>query len=434
MRHPIYDSDPHFTLEPDTRTLVSSMRKVSLIKGDVNSERFTFDLPAEIEGHRLEDCDQVEVHFINIDQATKAQSRGAYPVDDLQAHPDDPSKVTFSWLIDGRATKYQGSLSFVVRIACVDGSVILYAWHTAVFSGISIADGLYNGDASVEEHLDQILAWEAELKANQIVKLEQTQTSTADGGENVWTATFGDGRTQELKVKNGSRGPTGLVGSIETVTGERLQFFAGTRDEYDMLPEEQRTSGMLAVISDDTTLPELIAAVSGLIDGTIKVPSTTNADHAVKADFADSAVSAQRDIYGKTFRNHYLSIHDTVYSGDPKDGLLFYTKPHLANGTARGDAFIAEWYPDDTNCVSFGLVFIDADRTTQSQFVAPKGFKYGVAYLEFTRVQLMNSTTKEAKMKATIKYRNFATQSEGTFTDAGTELRLIPVRDEYTTQ
>lgn len=46
-----------------------------------------------------------------------------------------------------------------------------------------------------------------------ITKVEQTTTSTADGGENIVTVTLSNGTSSTFKVKNGSKGSTGATGS-----------------------------------------------------------------------------------------------------------------------------------------------------------------------------------------------------------------------------
>lgn len=288
MKHPVYDKDPHFSLDIDTRALTSTMRKVSLIQGDHNSERFTFDLPAEIEGHKLVDCDKVEVHFINIDINTKAQSKGFYSIDDLQPHETDPTKVVCSWLIDGRATKYVGSLSFVIRVTCLEGSNLRYAWHTAIYTGITVSDGICCLEATVEQYVDVLEAWRLEIEAgrreleqgrqtldaglrvmeaNRITNFRQTQVGGSDGGRNKWALTLGDGRELELQINNGCRGPagpTGLVGSIETVDGKRMDFFQGTQADYDALPDALKAN-LFAVITDeefDEKVEEAVVAFS----------------------------------------------------------------------------------------------------------------------------------------------------------------------------
>ena len=44
------------------------------------------------------------------------------------------------------------------------------------------------------------------------VSAKQTTTSTADGGTNIMTFTFGDGTSTTLSVKNGSKGSDGVRG------------------------------------------------------------------------------------------------------------------------------------------------------------------------------------------------------------------------------
>lgn len=46
-----------------------------------------------------------------------------------------------------------------------------------------------------------------------IAKIEQTVTSTADGGENVITVTLSNGNTETFTIRNGSKGSTGSPGA-----------------------------------------------------------------------------------------------------------------------------------------------------------------------------------------------------------------------------
>lgn len=248
--HPIYDTDNHFTIDPVTRALTNELhRKTSLIQGDHNSERFTFELPKEIEGHDMTKCNVVQVHFNNIDSLTKEQSKAFYNVTDLEESGDT---LVFSWLISSEATKYVGLLSFVVRFSCVDAAgKVHYVWNTAVYSNITVANGICNTEVVLEEYTDILSGWIDDLEANQIVSIQQTQYGIGDGGENIWTATFGDGRTSSFVVKNGVGG-TGKVGSLETVDGGILHFFVGTKAEYDALPENIKTAGLFAIITDET--------------------------------------------------------------------------------------------------------------------------------------------------------------------------------------
>mgnify|MGYP003292221660 CR=1 FL=1 len=166
LKHSVYDTDTHFSIDSATRALTNeALQKTSLIQNDHNSERFTFELPRFVEGHDMAKCDAVQVHYINIDAQTKEQSRGLYEVDDLQTSPEDDQVVICSWLISHNATQYVGSLNFLLRFACVgEGGVLSYVWNTAVYSGISVSNGIYNGDVIFEENIDILEKWREELE------------------------------------------------------------------------------------------------------------------------------------------------------------------------------------------------------------------------------------------------------------------------------
>ena len=152
----IYDSDPHFTINTTTRQIVNdSSKKTTLMQYDHNSERFSFSLDRFIEGHDMLECNCVEVHYKN---------DGVYEVKDLQIDPEDESKLVFSWLVSGDATQTVGALDFLIRFACVlDDDTVDYAWHTAVFKGISVTSGMNNGKAVAESYPDVLAQWKSDL-------------------------------------------------------------------------------------------------------------------------------------------------------------------------------------------------------------------------------------------------------------------------------
>lgn len=165
LKHSVYDTDTHFLINPITRALVNeSSGKNTMIQYDHNSERITFEIPRQVEGHDMSKCDAIQVHYNNIDSSTKKQNCGVYKVDDMQISPDDENVVILSWLISGNATKYVGSLNFLIRFACTkEDGTLYYVWNTAVYSSISISSGIYNGDVVAEEYADILAQWEHEL-------------------------------------------------------------------------------------------------------------------------------------------------------------------------------------------------------------------------------------------------------------------------------
>lgn len=163
-KHSVYDSDAHFQIDPTTRTIKNvSENKTTLIQFDHNSERFTFEIPRNVEGHDMTLCNRVEVHYLNVD-ASKNTNVGVYEVTDLQACTDDENIVIFSWLISQNATKLVGSLNFLIRFACInDDGTVGYVWNTAIHKGIAVSDGIYNSEIIIEQYADVLAQLEQRL-------------------------------------------------------------------------------------------------------------------------------------------------------------------------------------------------------------------------------------------------------------------------------
>lgn len=163
--HNIIDTDTHFSINPVTRAIKNeTSRKTTLIQFDHNSERFTFTLPRyEIEGHDMSLCNNVRVHYINVDSENKRQVKGVYEVEDLHIDSEDENKVLCSWLISSNATQYAGGLSFLIRYACIEKDTITYAWNTAVFSEIYVGSGLDSAVGFESQYFDIIQQWKDEV-------------------------------------------------------------------------------------------------------------------------------------------------------------------------------------------------------------------------------------------------------------------------------
>ena len=162
--HPIYDSDKHFVIDQITRNITNNSSKLTITQYDHNSERFTFEIPKVIEGHDMSLSDLVRVHFINIGSIKTNTNSGVYEVDDMSVSLDDPDTITFSWLISGAATKYNGSLNFAIRFYCLsDESEIEYSWGTNIYSGIKVSNGLDNSETIVEDYVDVLEKWKQDV-------------------------------------------------------------------------------------------------------------------------------------------------------------------------------------------------------------------------------------------------------------------------------
>lgn len=160
--HEVRDSESRFIIDTVTRTITSeSSKKKTVIQGDHNSERFTFEIPC-VDGHDMSICNKVEIHYINIDGTDKTKkSPGVYEADDLASSGD---VVTFTWLLSRTGTQYAGTLNFLVHFACIVDGVEEYAWNTGIFQSITVGSGMNNGtEEAIEPYLDVLAQWKARL-------------------------------------------------------------------------------------------------------------------------------------------------------------------------------------------------------------------------------------------------------------------------------
>ena len=259
--HSLYDTDPHFRIEPSTRSIINMSGKTIIVQHDHNSERFTFEIPRYVDGHDMSLCNNVEIHYINGNSNQKTQ--GLYKVDDLQIDPNDDTYVICSWLISHNATQYIGPLSFLVRFECLTDTTIDYAWSTGVHTGIAISQGIYNTDYVVEEYADILEQWHHDLEAAGVTMtgIEQTTTSTEDGGVNEITMTFSDGSSGTFTIQNGSKGDTGA--SIDSIARTSGDGTAGTTDVYTVTLTDGGTSTFRVYNGADGAYIESIVRTSG---------------------------------------------------------------------------------------------------------------------------------------------------------------------------
>lgn len=261
LKHTVTDTDNNFSINPTTRVIKNeSPGKNYIIQYDHNSERFSFEIPRVIEGHDLYLCDHIEVHYVNIDGKTQLTSPGVYEVTDRAVSDQDPTMLIFSWLISQNATRYVGPLNFLIRFYCIDDSGNLcYVWNTTVHNGIAVSNGLCNSEYVLEEYADVLQAWKNEIDAFRLVSLT-AEESEVDEGINEWIATFADGVTKKLKVKNGSKGDPG-----EGTPGKSAYAYA----------QENGFGGTEQEFKDSLLVPQFYEGTTKLKTATFKLEGTT---------------------------------------------------------------------------------------------------------------------------------------------------------------
>ena len=162
--HVITDTDSHFIIDGKTRLITNIKEtKKSLMQGDHNSERFTFELPRYIDGHDMSECNRCQIHYLNVGSVSRTTNAGIYEVSDLQVSSKDKNLITLSWLISGNVTKYVGSLNFVIRFSCVVDGVIEYVWNTSVYKDLTVSTSICNSEGIVMDYADVLEEWRQKL-------------------------------------------------------------------------------------------------------------------------------------------------------------------------------------------------------------------------------------------------------------------------------
>ena len=157
----VTDSDTVFIIDPITRKIEATSDKLQLMQYDHDSEMYTFQVPRFIEGYDVSLCNKIEILYSNIDRKTKESFDDIYQITDVSV---DEELVTFEWLVSGFATRFAGSLNFLIRFAFAEeDSTYSYLWHTDIFKGITILEGMNNSEAIVKQNRDIIDALQKDV-------------------------------------------------------------------------------------------------------------------------------------------------------------------------------------------------------------------------------------------------------------------------------
>lgn len=174
--HDVYDMENHFEINGSSRFIKeTSETKLVVVQGDHKSEVLTFKMPRYIDGHDMTLCNKIRIHYINLDTRTNNKSADVYEVTDLTLCEECEDVLTFTWTIEAPATKYSGTLSFLVKFECTEGENVLYQWNTAKYVSVNVLDGIDNSEEFVEKYSNVLEEWYNELTrgADSIEELNQ---------------------------------------------------------------------------------------------------------------------------------------------------------------------------------------------------------------------------------------------------------------------
>lgn len=316
--HNVVDSDIdesghvyRFIIDPITRQISHGSSKLVLTKLDHNSECFTFEIPKTIEGHDMSKCNVVEVHFINIGLEPGEESPGVYTVPGALTYDEDKEAYTFTWLISQVATKYIGTLNFAVRFACYpeteEGkdktSVPLYAWRTAMFSGINIIDSVFSEEQAIADYSDILQEW-----WNRIESASTEVYAITSGGAFVSLNELIDELQSDLSDFKDSIGSNFLT---EESASEKYLAKTDAEDKYQPIEDQDLGTGDTTIVG---AINEVNDAVNNIITGDTAVGNAVKLNGVAASEYASmSAVNRNSDDIRDI--NAFLKSGDETFTG-----------------------------------------------------------------------------------------------------------------------
>ena len=158
--HDLADTGDYFTVDPLTRNISHpNSNTLSLVQGDANSEVYTIKLPKFIDTHPMDQCNRVEIHYINAGSSDEVLE-DIHEVTELNSYPNDNEHLYAEWILSANASMYNGNTSFAMKFMCVkDDGTVLYSWSTLPFTGISVGRTITNTESVYYQYADVIAEW-----------------------------------------------------------------------------------------------------------------------------------------------------------------------------------------------------------------------------------------------------------------------------------
>ncbi len=163
-----------FLINPSDRGIYkTSHNNITLMQNDHNSVRFSFRMARYVQGHDMSLCNKLELHYINISSDKVNKTEDIYIVKDMAIDPEEKDFVKFSWLLSNNATKYDGTLSFLIEFLCVkEDATVDYSWHTNKHT-LTMTEGMDNEETVIEAVSDVLAAWEAKVVEECVKRLNE---------------------------------------------------------------------------------------------------------------------------------------------------------------------------------------------------------------------------------------------------------------------
>lgn len=402
LKHNVFDTDTHFKIDGLTRQVKNvAETKTMLVQYDHNSERFTFEVPRFVDDHDLSLCDVVRVHYINIGKTSRTEIKGVYEVTDNRVSPDDDNVVLCSWLISNNATQLVGSLYFVVQFACVKEREVIYSWNTARHTGVTITDGIYNGEELEETYADALLNWYNEW----VERFTSTESQAVNAVISAKTEAIDAIEGEILTIKD--KAINDATGEIETIKDQAVD--AVTEQVEKKIDE-----------CGDEIIPKLTEDARNLIKNYVSEELNPDSKGAYAITFGEKYSFESTGLF-TSFQAivSYVGSDGNIYSSDSQDVLMKFAIPQDYLNKEYQDLTVSLWgahivrTQDTLTGVIYGTVngkydsinspFMDAEgNVTTNLPYTPAPINNSRTY-EISSVKIIPIAETPSKKPATVK-------------------------------
>lgn len=141
----------YIVINDDLRTMtIPDSIKILGVESDDDVNKIPFQMPKEYCGFDLSQF-SVRINYMN------ANGEGdMFIANDVEVDGDDPSLMTFTWLVGRTACAYKGNVNFIVCLKKFDDQAnVVQEFNTTVY-GLPVLEGLETTEAIVQENKDII--------------------------------------------------------------------------------------------------------------------------------------------------------------------------------------------------------------------------------------------------------------------------------------
>ena len=374
----IYDSEPHFVIDPETRLMTTaSAGNNTIVQYDHNSERFTFEIPRFVDGHDMSESASVRIHYRNSSANGMNKTNGVYTPTDLEICGENADVLTFSWLLSSATTQYIGNLHFSIQFLCFEGDEVVYSWNTGVYKDINIIESINNTEEVVVNNVDILEQWRQELFL-----------AGGDAAHNVYTAR--DIAISEIEAKG--------VETIDSIPDDYTDLSQSVDRNYEI---DSKNNKRIVNIEQGFTAANI--DVDDTVAYVKDIPSIAP-PYAEVLKVGGMSYKSKNLYNSETASNGYYNADGTITatSGSTLSDFIYID--------GRTVTFSAELTKSGDN---LRLVAFDKDKTFIERKMSSKAQTYSNPNAMYVRISVFNTNYDKDTMQ--LEYGDTATEFEPYF-------------------